>query len=105
MRDAVRAHAQMVIEAGRQSSGRRRRSAPTAPAANQSRWKISALASLALAGLTGLLVLQFDRGTDEEKDLAFGQPSASAPPAAATASLHRAGPGSRGCCSAASPPG
>ncbi|CAN7204713.1 ankyrin repeat domain-containing protein [Polaromonas sp. LjRoot131] len=84
VRDAVRAHAQMVIEAGRQipatGSG-----APTPPPANQSRWKISALASLALAGLTGLLVLQFDRGTDEEKDLAFGQPSASAPPAAATA--------------------
>jgi hypothetical protein len=56
-----------------------------APAANQSRWKISALASLALVGLTGLLVLQFDRGSDEEKDLVFGQPSASAPPAPAPA--------------------
>ncbi|MDP3310320.1 MAG: hypothetical protein Q8S56_05060, partial [Polaromonas sp.] len=32
------------------------------PAANQSRWKLSLLASIALAGLTGLLVLQFDRG-------------------------------------------
>lgn len=84
VRDAVRAHAQMVIAAGRQTQATGN-TAPTPPAANQSRWKISALASLALAGLTGLLVLQFDRGTDEEKDLAFGQPSASAPPAAATA--------------------
>lgn len=84
VRDAVRAHAQMVIAAGRQAQAAGS-AAPTPPAANQSRWKISALASLALAGLTGLLVLQFDRGTDEEKDLAFGQPSASAPPAAATA--------------------
>jgi len=78
VRDAVRAHAQMVIEARKQAASQA--DAPKVPAANQPRWKISALAGLALAGLTGLLVLQYDRGTDEEKDLAFGQPSASAPP-------------------------
>lgn len=83
VREAVRAHAQMVIAAGKAPAATD--SAPTPPAANQSRWKISALAGLALAGLTGLLVLQYDRGTDEEKDLAFGQPSASAPPAPAPA--------------------
>jgi len=83
VREAVRAHAQMVIEAGRQAKGPD--DAPQTPAANQPRWKISALAGLALAGLTGLLVLQYDRGTDEEKDLAFGQPSMSAPPAPAPA--------------------
>ncbi len=86
VRDAVRAHAQMVIATGK-AQGAHAAAGPVptqTPAANQSRWKISALASLALVGLTGLLVLQFDRGTDEEKDLAFGQPSASAPPAAVT---------------------
>jgi hypothetical protein len=83
VRDAVRAHAQMVIAAGRPSTAGS--GTPKPPAANQSRWKISALAGLALAGLTGLLVLQYDRGTDEDKDLAFGQPSASAPPATAPA--------------------
>ena len=43
------------------------------PAANQSRWKISLLASVVLAGLTGLLVLQFERGTSDEKEVALGQ--------------------------------
>ncbi|MEO8390639.1 ankyrin repeat domain-containing protein [Polaromonas sp.] len=87
VRDAVRAHAQMVIEAGKAKETGTAETTQTrtkAPAANQSRWKISALASLALAGLTGLLVLQFDRGNDEEKDLVFGQPSVSAPPSASS---------------------
>lgn len=82
VRDAVRAHAQMVIEAGKQADAPQAGAtidAAQRPAANQSRWKISALAGFALAGLTGLLVLQFDRGTDEEKELAFGQPSATTP--------------------------
>lgn len=82
VRDAVRAHAQMVIEAGKQAGAPQAGAtidAAQRPAANQSRWKISALAGFALAGLTGLLVLQFDRGTDEEKELAFGQPSATTP--------------------------
>lgn len=88
VRDAVRAHAQMVIEAGKQAGASQavaNTDAAQRPAANQSRWKISALAGFALAGLTGLLVLQFDRGTDEEKELAFGQPSpaAQSSPAAA----------------------
>ena len=81
VRDAVRAHAQMVIDAGKQAGSLQAAAAEAAqrPAANQSRWKISALAGFALAGLTGLLVLQFDRGTDEEKEMAFGQPSATTP--------------------------
>ncbi len=87
VRDAVRAHAQMVMDAGKAqgasaAAGTVQTKQTKGPAANQSRWKISALAGIALAGLTGLLVLQFDRGNDEEKDLVFGQRSASAPPAA-----------------------
>lgn len=85
----VQEHARAVLEAQKQAT------TPTPPvanreAANQPRWKISMLASIALAGLTGLLVLQFDRGTQEEKDIAFGQPGASthAPaPASAPAQL------------------
>jgi len=49
------------------------------PAANQSHWKISAFASLALAGLTGLLVLQFDRSAQDDRGLALGQHGATAP--------------------------
>ena len=67
VREAVRAHAQMVAKAATSVSA-----APvTAPAANQARWKISALATLAVVGLTGLLMLQFERGTPEERDTAF----------------------------------
>ena len=65
VRDAVRAHAQMVAAAAASATP------VAAPAANQARWKISALATLAVVGLTGLLMLQFERGTPEERDAAF----------------------------------
>ena len=75
VRDAVRAHAQMVATAAASASA-----APVAtPAANQARWKISALATLAVVGLTGLLMLQFERGTPEERDTAFSHRRAEAP--------------------------
>jgi hypothetical protein len=88
--EAVRAHARMV--AASKAAG----PAPSpTPAANQSRWKISLLASVALAGLTGLLVLQFDRGTPDEQETALGRPAPavaspspdSPPPAAADATV------------------
>ncbi len=74
----VQAHARAVLEA-RQPASPTPQPTPQREAANQPRWKISMLASIALAGLTGLLVLQFDRGTHEEKELAMGQPRAAAP--------------------------
>lgn len=79
VREAVRAHARII--AASKAAGP---VPPPAPAANQSRWKLSLLASVALAGLTGLLVLQFDRGTPEEQQAASGQrsPSAGAAPPA-----------------------
>jgi Ankyrin repeats (3 copies) len=49
-------------------------------AANDGQWKIRALATVAIFGLTSLLLLQWDRGTPEEKDLAF---STARPPEAA----------------------
>jgi hypothetical protein len=79
VREAVRAHVLSVTESRAET-----KQVTHAPAANQSRWKISLLASIALAGLTGLLVLQFDRGTPDEQEVAYGTPApAASPPAAA----------------------
>jgi hypothetical protein len=52
------------------------------PSANDSQWKIRALATVAIFGLTSLLLLQWDRGTPEEKEVAF---STARPPVAAPA--------------------
>ncbi len=41
------------------------------PAANDRQWKIRALATVAMFGLTSLLLHQWDRGTPEEKEVAF----------------------------------
>ena len=79
VREAVRAHARMVIASTMNNAARPLET--KSHAANQSRWKISLLASIALAGITGLLVLQFDRGAPEEKELVFGRPDVqTAPP-------------------------
>ena len=74
VREIVRAHAQNVIASTSDDAARPLDT--RTPAANQSRWKISLLASIALAGITGLLVLQFDRGAPEEKELVYGRPDA-----------------------------
>lgn len=79
VRDAVRAHAQMLAAASAATAASPVAGAPSRAAANQSRWKISALATVALVGLTGLLMLQFERGTPEERDIAFGQRMAPTP--------------------------
>jgi hypothetical protein len=47
------------------------------PAANDSAWGLRALGSLAVLGLVGLLALQFDRGSPDERELALGRPSVS----------------------------
>jgi hypothetical protein len=75
VREAVRAHAAMVHSTRPGASP-----AASTPAANQSRWKLSLLASIALAGLTGLLVLQFDRGAPDEQETALGRPAPAAAP-------------------------
>ncbi|MFN7855134.1 MAG: hypothetical protein ACK5OA_00870, partial [Acidovorax sp.] len=93
VRDAVRAHAQMLAGAAAQAPTPAvpMPHAPSRTAANQPRWKISALATVAVIGLTGLLMLQFERGTPEEKEIAYGQrrtpmaaPAAVAPAARTT---------------------
>ena len=78
VRDAVRAHAQMLAAAAATAPSPTA-AAPTRAAANQPRWKISALATVAVVGLAGLLMLQFERGTPEEKEIAYGQRRAQAP--------------------------
>ena len=81
VREAVHAHARMMIAARLPNGGQAEEQAEARPAANQSRWKMSLLASVALAGLTSLLVLQFDRGTPEEKELGLGHaPQQALPP-------------------------
>lgn len=78
LRENVLAHARAV------AASRLETPPPTArPAANDSTWTWRALGSLAVIGLVGLLVLQFDRGTPEEQELALG--TGSARPAAETA--------------------
>ena len=41
------------------------------PSANDSQWKLRALASVAVFGISGLLFMQWDRAAPEEKDQAF----------------------------------
>lgn len=43
-------------------------------AANDRTWTLRALGTLAALGLVGLLVLQFDQGTPDEREVAFGPP-------------------------------
>jgi Ankyrin repeats (3 copies) len=52
------------------------------PAANDSQWKIRALASIAIFGLSGLLFMQWERAPQDERDVAFS----AARPAPAAAS-------------------
>lgn len=72
VRNAARAHAQMLRDqaaAVQQIEG----NAPTTkPAANQSQWTLSLVASLAVVGLVGLIFVQIDRGTTDEREAGLG---------------------------------
>ena len=71
VREAAHVHARMLIAANRQVTAN---PALKSVAANQPRWKVSMLASVAVVGLAGLLLLQFDHGTSQEKELVHGVP-------------------------------
>ncbi|MFZ2826659.1 MAG: hypothetical protein WA007_13415, partial [Hydrogenophaga sp.] len=95
LRDQVLAHALSVAQA-------RTTAAPVVKpsAANDSVWTWKAFGGLAVLGLVGLLVLQFDRGTPEEREAALGTsvPRPAAPPspaASAPAPLTEAAPVTR----------
>ena len=48
-------------------------------AANDTAWRWRALGGLAVLGLATLVVLQFERGTPEERDLALGEATTTTP--------------------------
>lgn len=77
VRSAVRAHAQRLAATTAAVP------ATTRAAANEARWKMSALATVAVVGLVGLLMLQFERETLEEQGIAMGQRPAEVPAPAA----------------------
>ena len=64
----------------------RTQAARARPAANDAQWRWRALGSLAVLGLVGLLVLQFDRASDTEHETALGRNGTdqAAPPALRT---------------------
>lgn len=74
LRDTVLAHARAAAEARRVPGAGRPR------AANDGAWRWRALGGLAVLGLATLVVLQFDRGTTDERETALS-PRPMAPPA------------------------
>ena len=93
VRKAVQAHARMLAAANKRTT---ESVSAQVPAANQSRWRVSMFASVLLAGLAGLLMLQFDRGTPQEKELLQGVPVpgvTTASPASPAPPLPQAAPG------------
>ncbi len=71
VRNAARAHAQMLRDQAA-AVQRVEVSASTQPAANQSQWTISLVASLAVVGLAGLIFVQIDRGTPDVREAGLG---------------------------------
>lgn len=69
LRDAVMTHANLHAPAPGTSVE------PQKQAANDTPWKLRAMGSLAVVGLMGLLVMQFERGTPEEQKVALGTPA------------------------------
>lgn len=84
VRNAARAHAQMLRDQTVQTK-RVSDPTPTQSAANQSQWKLSWVASLAVVGLAGMLYVQIDRGAPEEREIAFGGPTPSQAPSPSSA--------------------
>ncbi|AOW14097.1 hypothetical protein LPB72_09455 [Hydrogenophaga crassostreae] len=69
LREAVLAHATSQVTAPAPPGETQR------PAANDSLWTWRALGSIAVVGLAGLLVMQFERGTPDEQHAALGTSS------------------------------
>lgn len=86
LREAVLAHATTQITAPEPPQKARR------PAANDSQWTWRALGSIAVLGLVGLLVMQFERGTPDEQHIALGKSSQQAKRSVAAARAKAAAP-------------
>ncbi len=81
VRNAARAHAQMLRDQAATEVTRVEGSASKQSAANQPQRMYSLVASLAVVGLAGLLYVQIDRGAPEDREIALGGPAPSHAPA------------------------
>ena len=77
VRRAALDHAQMLAASASPASP------PQAKPAAANRWNFTLVASVAIAGVSALLALQFDRSDSEDKAVVLGTPSVTAPPVAA----------------------
>lgn len=86
VRDAVLSHARLLAESRCADAAAATVVKPGTNAANQSKWTMSLVASVVLVGFTGLMVVQIDRGTPADREVALGNPRQSASiPVVATA--------------------
>ena len=89
---AALAHAQTVALAAGEATqvaatAAATRAQPTAIAANRPRWNVPLVASLAIASISALLALQFDRSDPADQRIVLGTPSATTPTGTATRAL------------------
>ena len=77
VRRAALDHAQMLAASASPASP------PQAKPAAANRWNFTLVASVAIAGISALLALQFDRNDSEDKAVVLGTPSVTVPPIAA----------------------
>ena len=75
VRNAVRAHAQMLRDQAAAVQRVEAAASTPRPAANLPQWKLSMVASLVVVGLAGLLYVQVDRGAHEDREMALGVPA------------------------------
>ena len=75
VRNAVRAHAQMLRDQAAAVQRVEAAASTPRPAANLPQWKLSMVASLVVVGLAGLLYVQVDRGAHEDREMAPGVPA------------------------------
>ena len=75
VRNAVRAHAQMLRDQAAAVQRVEAAASTPRPAANLPQWTLSMVASLVVVGLAGLLYVQVDRGAHEDREMALGVPA------------------------------
>ena len=75
VRNAVRAHAQMLRDQAAAVQRVEAAASTPRPAANLPQWTLSMVASLVVIGLAGLLYVQVDRGAPDDREMALGVPA------------------------------
>lgn len=86
VRQAALAHAQMVAQ------GKSPASPLQAEPKAANRWNFALVASVAIAGISALLALQFDRSDNQDQEVVLGTPSVTVPPKTAQQSAARPPP-------------